>query len=277
MASRVSDQERISNLKTTAVSAILAGIGLVGFIVVALTIKHDTPFWYPFWTSLCSLALTTGALGSLWELVGRRNLVREVLHHVDLAEEVVDVGITQVLEDVSRAPWTELITSSKTIKVHLAYGSSWFSNNSASLRKFAEAKGHELQVFLPDPGNDLIVDSLASRFERDAEVIRERIWEAVTEVRRISKTGKGTIQIYFRSGQPTHSFYKFDEKYVIVLYPHTGIRTTLTPFLLLQKGAFAKFVETDFEALPAKSREVDSNELAPSQRTAPASLSSDGS
>lgn len=261
--SKISMQEKVSNYHAFSISAVLAGVGLTGLVLVAWLLPVDkNPVWYPLLSNLSGVLLTTGGLGFLWDLAGRRNLIREVLHHVDLAEEIVDAGITKVAETVERAPWSDLIASSTVIKIHLAYGGSWFSNNTASLRKFAQNKQSRLDVFLPDPEDEIIVASLAHRFHRDADVVRRRIREAAAEVHSLSGTANGVIKVHFRSGQPTHSFYQFDERFVLVLYPHTGVRTTETPFLVLEKGTFASFVKTDFAALKSQSKEVDPSELA---------------
>lgn len=258
----VTMQEKLSNYRIFLISAVFTAAGLIGLILVAWHLPVDkNPFWYPLLSNLSAVALTTGGLGFLWDFAGRRSLIREVLDHVDLSEEVVRAGITKAANSVEQVPWVDLFAGSSTIKIHLAYGGSWIGNNAASVRKFAQNKRNRLDLFLPDPEDEVIVASLAHRFARDPAVVRSRILEAASEMLDLAKSATGTIKVHFRTGQPTHSFYQFDQKFVLVLYPHTGIRTTETPFLILENGTFASFVKADFEALRGQSTEVEASEM----------------
>ena len=148
------------------------------------------------------------------------------------------------------------IKTSKNIQLFLAYGSTWLSNNEMAIRTFADRRGNSLTAVFPDPSDTITVNALAQRFSMDSLTLEKKIRESVSRLKRVKADARASISVLFYSGQPTHSFYRFDDKFIAVLYNHQRSRAE-SPILVTMGGTFADFIRNDLDTLISHSRKVD--------------------
>jgi hypothetical protein len=262
-------QERSEHAKTTEVLTnlwtVLIAILVVAAGVIALALSAGWNWLDHHSTAekviedLGGLLITTGGLTLLWDLRGKRDIIREVLAKVEVSSDVQVAGVQRASMDWRVIPWSDLINSAKSIDVFIAYGSTWLSTNSTELAEFAKRKG-KMRYILPDPDDAVAMSVLAERFDYTAEIIKSKIEESARFVAKLSRDGSADIRVYYRRGAPTFTCYRFDETVVVTLYQHKVSRGAV-PVLVLKRGTFNDFFTADLTEIVKQSREIGSNEL----------------
>lgn len=239
--------------KTRFWALLIAGVGIAIIICANLLIPEASV--RSIIVNIGGVIITTSLLSFLWDVAGKHALTQEVLGHVGLKQEIVKSGITSAHTKIGDVPMQDLISKSRDIQLFVAYGSTWLSNNETAIQALANRRGRSLTAIFPDPTDEQTVLSLASRFTLSPEQIREKIKDGATRLLSLQIDKKATISIRFYKGQPTHSFYKFDDTYVAVLYNHQRKRAD-TPILITKNGSFADFIKSDFSAILNDSYEI---------------------
>ena len=70
------------------------------------------------------------------------------------------------------------------------------------------------------------------------------------------------MEIYLCPFYPTYSFYKFDNKMIVSMYPLTDVRRSTPTFLIDLKSDASTFFLDDIEDLKTKSKNVSVDELS---------------
>jgi hypothetical protein len=265
MAKHGSDRARlvkeVTNYRTTLIASGVAAVGLA--LLWAVTFygsfdAHSTT--KAVLEQLGGLLITTGGLAVLWDLRGRRDMIREVLAKVELSADLEATGLRRASMDWRVVPWGELIAGSRQIDVFIAYGSTWLSTHSVELAEFAKSRRNKMRYFLPDPEDPIAMSVLAERFDYTQEIIKSKVEEAARTVAKLSKDGSADIRVWYRRGAPTFTCYRFDEQIVVTMYQHKVGRGAI-PSLVMQKGTFGGFFTGDLAAIEEQSREVAINDL----------------
>lgn len=253
--------EALTNLWTVilALLVVLAGIGaLVVSAQWSWLDKHSTA--QAVLEQLGGLLITTGGLALLWDLRGKRDIIREVLAKVEVSSDVEATGLQRASMDWRIVPWTDLIGKARAVDVFIAYGSTWLSTNSTELAEFSKQRRNKMRYILPDPEDPVAMAVLAERFDYTPEIIKSKIVESAKTVAKLSRDGSADIRVYYRRGAPTFTCYRFDDTVVVTLYQHRVARGAV-PTLVLERGTFKDFFESDLSDIVAQSREVGPNEL----------------
>ncbi len=210
---------------------------------------------------LGGLLITIGGLAILWDLRGKRDMMEEVLEKTRIASDVSAAGIDLVtmkyLDDV---PWDDLFQNARRISVFISYGSSWRKVNWTKLQAFAATEGNRLQLFLPDPDDDLTMGVLAKRYDYSLEKIRGAVREAAEEFAALGKSCRADIRIYYRTGDPTYTCYHFGDKVLVTLYSNRRARGEV-PTILVGQGTLRDFFTQDIAAIEKQSRAVPLDSL----------------
>lgn len=204
---------------------------------------------------IAGLIIATGLLSVGWELVGKRHFAGEILAKAQLSAEVVDAGILRItdqyLDDIE---WSELFEGVSKLDIAVAYGRTWRNMHSKRLSAVAQRKGTLIRVFLPDPEDDLTMQTLANRFDMTTESLQTTVREAIEDFASLSTPGGGEVEVYVRPGDMVFSCYRFDNRAVLTMYSHGKKRRTSVPTLVVRSGKLYQFVYDELAAIHAQSR-----------------------
>lgn len=261
ITARVRQAEALTTYRTTILAGGVVVLGMaVLWAITAIGWFDEHTTTKAFLEQLGGLLVTTGGLAILWDLWGRRDMVREVLARVNLASDIEATGIRRASMDWRDVPWKDLFKNARSVDVFISYGSTWLSTHSTELARFAKDRRNKMRYFLPDPADEVAMKVLAARYDYTEEMIVGKVIEAARTVAKLSRDGEADIRVRFRAGAPTFTCYRFDEVYVVTLYQHKVGRGEI-PVLLLDKGTFSAFFAADLDAIEDQGREVAINEL----------------
>ncbi len=265
MATKEDEPSRTAELLTTY-RTVIVGLLIVGAGLLALW-ATSVADWLQgrsglqaLVEQLAGLLITTGGLALLWDLRGKRDIMREVFAKVGLQADVQAAGLQRASMDWRVVPWTELIQGARQIDVFIAYGSTWLSTNHTDLVAFAKKRGNKLRYILPDPEDDVAMTVLAERFDYTTDIIKGKVYEAARGVAKLARDGNADVRVRFRKGAPTFTCYRFDNKIVVTLYQHKVGRGEV-PTFVIDSGTFKSFFEGDLQGIVAQAREVGIKEL----------------
>ncbi|MGW6266437.1 hypothetical protein [Cellulosimicrobium funkei] len=247
--------------RTAIIAGAMAVVG-AGLLLAASWPKLMEPGsgWQVFVSQLGGILITTGGLGVLWELRGRRDVIEEVLDQVELSSDVKASGIRRASMDWKSIEWPSLFANAKDIVIFAAYASTWRNNHWSDLTAFSRKQGNSLTVILPDPASEDTMRVLARRYQYTPGKIKDRVEETARAFAGLSSPAGATVKVYYRDAEPTHTCYRFDDKSVVTLYSHKRARGDV-PAFTLESGSFAEFFLDDLDAVRSQSREVPLAEL----------------
>ena len=206
------------------------------------------------------LLIVAVAVGYLWELRGRAAFTRDLLSKVNLSQEVLSSGIVGVGDYyLQNVPWTDRIGAAKKIDISMAYGETWRNTYDHILREFVRRPGTRLRLILPDPRDSDAVREMARRFACTTADVQDKIvatTKAFDGYRQMADPTAG-IDVRFRAGIPTFTYYRFDQHMVITMYSNRRDRTSEVPIIQITGGRLAKFLRDDFEAMLEQSQPAD--------------------
>jgi hypothetical protein len=252
-------RQRIGVRDVAIAGMVVAAIG-VGLLYVS---GHDS-WWVhrggaqQLLSQIGSLLIVSVALAALWEWRGRHLLAQEVLETARLGADVTAAGLTrltnQYIQDVE---WAELFTDVKHLDIFVAYARTWRGSHFAQLQDLGRQVDARIRVVLPDPGDDDTVARLALRFEMTPARLVELITEAARDFRVLAQPGGADVQLYFHTGDPTFSYYRFDTRAVVTLYSHSRHRQLVPTLVCKSGGTLYDFLRADFEALVQMSQQKE--------------------
>lgn len=248
-------QERL-NLRMLATSLVIAGIGVFLLYVTADSTK---PVWtkHPSWQSvlqqLGGLLLVTTAITLLWESIGKRAFLDEILAKAKISKELSFSGITQVTDSFHRdIGWRDYFDSANKLDIFFTYGKTWRNTHLEDFQRFVARHGARLRVVLPDPEDDQVVRELARRFKYTTEKLIELIREAEKYFRDLQsqavKNG-ASVELWFLPAAPHFTFYRFNKIVIVALYSHRRERTPVPTFVCESGGTFYEYIRREFDAM----------------------------
>jgi hypothetical protein len=261
---RASLSERLVTYKTAgyALLVVLGGAVLLWWSNVAWS--DDTKAWQATVNQLGGLLIATGGLAILWDLRGKRDFMDEVLEKAKLASDVSAAGIARVTMKWMDIPWDELFSTAREIEVFISYGSSWRKLHWAKIEEFATDARNSLKLYLPDPDDLHTMTVLAQRYDYTPEKVKMSIIETAQEFAKLNESSKADIRIYYRSGDPTYTSYRFDDKILVTLYSHKRRRGDV-PAIMVSKGTFGEFFMSDLESIRNQSQSLSLTALVKSE------------
>jgi hypothetical protein len=209
---------------------------------------------------LGAILITTAGLTILWDLRGKKDILELVLEKVHVAADVKSSGLERVSMNWRDVPWDELFASAREVEVFISYGSTWRKSHWPSLLALAAVSRNKLWMYLPDPDHETTMKVLAQRYGYAVEKVEANVREMATEIASLARVGGADIRIYYRSGDPTFTCYRFDDRIVVTLYSNRRERSEV-PTLLMKAGTFHEFFTTDLAAIRAQSRAIPLDQL----------------
>ncbi len=248
--------EKITNYSTVLLALLGVVLGLALMVVAASWDSLASRDWQrSLVNELGGLLVVTGGLSVLWDLRGKRDLIREVLAKVRVSSEVQAAGVVQMTMNWMDIEWDEHFKSAHEIDVFISYGSSWRKLHWPRLQEFTAKKRNKLRIFLPDPKDESTMKVLAQRYDYTPEKIQASVLEMAHEMATLSGPDSADIRVYYRAGDPTFTCYRFDETVLVTLYSHKRQRGSV-PAIALTDGTFKDYFLAELEAIHGQSVEV---------------------
>lgn len=190
-----------------------------------------------------SLLLASVAISLLWELVGKRAFLDELLSRVHLSEDIKEAGIIGVTPSFHRnIDWDSLFHNVNELDIFFLYGQTWRHTHVEHLHEAAR-RHVKIRVVLPDPTDNISISELSRRIGTTDERIQDLIKEAARGFKNLEEVG-ATVTIWYYSRLPLFSFYRFDHTIVLALY--TNAQKAVPTFLLEEGGSLYNFVRAEF-------------------------------
>jgi hypothetical protein len=228
------------------------------FVVAALGILclyfASEGIWKDLFRELGSLLFVSATITVVWELLGKRAFLDEILAKVEISQEIKFSGICQITDTFhdEAIDWKHYFKKCIKLDICFAYGHSWRGHYAEELRNFASREGNRVRVVLPDPDHEETVMELARRFnytpQRLVGAIREA--ESYFGSLRPPEGAKGaTIDIWFLPLALVFSFYRFDDIAIIAFYTHRREQVSVPTFVCETGGTLYDFVRAEFNAM----------------------------
>ncbi|MFH0824409.1 MAG: hypothetical protein V2B18_16775 [Pseudomonadota bacterium] len=250
-AHRIKSARENTTLKlVVAVLAIVLG----GFMLLVLSARRDLWIGYEVCQTvvrdLGSLLLVTLFVSLLWEFLGKRGLLDEVLMNFGVAKELQNAGIKEAHRDFHSIDWKPFFEDVREIDLFFAWAYSWRYNNTAALVKAASTKKVRIRIFLPDPNRQDIVSEMSRRFNRDADHVIGQIKDAIDYFGKLSNR-QAQVEVHLVPTAPVFTLYRFDASAIVVFYSHSDEEPKPSvPAIICEKGGWLySFVVGQFAAL----------------------------
>jgi hypothetical protein len=198
-----------TNLRTFGISILVAGVGILLFIVSRLDFMDSFPELQSVVKDLGSLLIASIAVALIWELFSKRAFMSELLTTTRLADEIQESGLIRISPKWhGEIDWTSLFRRSDNINIFFMYGRTWRNINRAELQNFARRANTKATIILPNHENAQLMLELARGIEITADDLRTRIVESIKEfiaIFDIEKKGVEKLTILSSSTFPVYS------------------------------------------------------------------------
>jgi hypothetical protein len=259
----------------TTLWALLIALGIVTFGIVLLFVAASVPFFVTHGgcqsvlRSIGSLAIASVGISFLFQVLGKRAFLREILDQVRLGEDLRRAAIVgcgmDYLGDIN---WEEMFRGATELDICFVYGHSWRQHNLLRLRTLARRKGATVRVIMPNPDNSAVVSSLASVFGTQSEDVRNNIWGAKKQLDEIFGSAEAiTYDVWYLNQHPEYTYYRVGHAAVVLF--HTAKNPYDPPPVLKidSAGTFYKFFAEEFRFFLEGSR--DGKYPPPTTKAAP--------
>jgi hypothetical protein len=255
---------QLTTLRTAFVAVGVAALGAVLLYISSLDSLDDQPAWQGLLSQLGGVLVAAVAIALLWELVAKRAFAGEVFAIARVGTDVRNAALTRIgtsyLDDVD---WEGYFATVEKLDIFVAYAGTWRGMNYQRLMQVAAQPTSRIRVFLPNPNDAVLVGRLAQRFAMTAADVESRIRTARSEFAGLQQAGGGEVRVYYHSGDPLYSCYRFDKTAILTLYSHTRTRTNVPTIVCRDGGTLYDFVREELRAIEDQSTladEVDEEE-----------------
>jgi hypothetical protein len=231
---------------------VAAGVTVFGAILLYVTSIEELWRIHPriqhLVEKIADLIFATGLLAVLWEFIGKRILLDEILAKTGIAREIRAAGLKQVFPNFQGPiDWRTLFQGARHLDILISYGRTWRNQHLEDLRTFATRAGTRIRLIVPDPSNDANVQALAQRYDIERAEVKRRIEETIGSFREL--TTHGNVEIWVMATPPVYSVYRFDEIAIFSIYNHQVDRSAVPALILERGGTLYEFAITDLNKL----------------------------
>lgn len=207
--------------------------------------------------SFAALLLTSGIVSVVANILVRNELTTFWMEAIGIRDSVVRGGLWDIGLDFHSYDFHTLIREASKIDIFVIHGDKWFSNRLNDFKTFLSHRDHELRVCLLD-GEGEIATHLSEDFhyksgelaQRTANTI-ECLHSCIIELERVGQS-TGWIRIWKHKRAPKHTYYRFDDKLLLVPYNQAQGHTTIPVIGFMRKsGGVSDFLADDFDRMLA--------------------------
>lgn len=156
----------------------------------------------------------------------------------------------------------EKIRNTNSLTLMFIHSRRWRENHNETIRTFLLKKRARLTVFLPNLRNSLLLKSLKVHFN-DGDHLPSFISDAYRYFSDLMRRFPEKVEIRAYDLYPVYSFYKFDSKLFIAMYPNTANKRSVPTLELTDKGEFWDFVHDDLQVLLRTTTPLSEQQLEP--------------
>ncbi len=181
----------------------------------------------------------------------------------DLLEKPLTKNIIEkydVFNCFEKKDFRELFSDSSTLITCFIHSRKWRESNKDLIEDYIQREATTWTAILPDVNNQMLMAVIKEHFD-DGKTMKSKIIDAYDYFYRLMNRFGDRIEVYFHSFYPSYSFYKFDDKIIVSLYPLTDERKPTPTFLMDIKNDVSDFFTRDIESIISKSRKINLNEL----------------
>lgn len=116
-------KQKLATYKTAFWAALIV---IIGVFLLGFSLTDELWSWWPPSQALAgqlgALAVVTGAISIVWDLIGKRALAEEVLAKARIGSDIANAGIERVsMKYLTDVEWEYLFKHTKTLYVTVAY------------------------------------------------------------------------------------------------------------------------------------------------------------
>jgi hypothetical protein len=231
--------QRSTRLKFLLISLVVFLVGF-GLSVVA------AEGWRAAAREMGSFLMVSVALAFLWEYLGKKAFLSEILAETRIAEQLHIAGIVEYLPNYHQwTGWSNAFETAQTLDIFAAYPQKLIGSYIAELRQFV-AKGKRIRVILADPSAAASVAELAQRFGHDLAAVKHHIQECINDLMYVDNK---TNLVEVRKATVGHlvKLVIFDDQCLLVSY---SLRPKIEAPALVgnSKGDLYNYVHKEFKA-----------------------------
>ena len=185
-----------------------------------------------------------------------RRMKGELLNTVpkDIIEKY---GAYLEFDDISRS----LFEKAKHITTYFIHSRRWRETFLTSIERFQKKEDTFWEIILPDLRENDTFKLIKKHFS-DGKTMLQKIIDAYEFCIQYKTKFPNKMEIYLCPFYPTYSFYKFDSKIIISMYPLTDIRRSPPTFLIDLNSDSSTFFLNDIEDLKTRSQNISVNDLS---------------
>jgi hypothetical protein len=249
-------KERVNlRILLLALSVTIAGLAVL-YVSAQKALWKDYETWQTLLQNVGSTLFVAGAITLLWELVGKRAFLDEVLAKAGVSKEVSFAGILRITDSFHQdVDWKSYFQSVQKLDIFFAYGRTWRNAHIHELRTLLGREGARARVVLPDPEDKQTMEELARRFSYTPDQLVELIREAERDFKGLrgqAGTRGAELSIWFLPAAPHFTFYRFDRIAVLALYTHRRERAPVPTFVCEMGGTLYDYIRKEFDAMIAE-------------------------
>lgn len=161
--------------------------------------------------------------------------------------------------------FAELLQKAKEITLYFIHSRRWREMFGDDLRA-ALGRGAKLTVYLPDLKERRLARTIAAHFDDEPQV-PAFIKDGYRYFSQLKREFGKQISVRAFKRYPSYSFYRFDERIIVAVYPNSRLRQSVPAMEIDVASSFGVFLEADVQHLTRKgSRVCGARELAEFRR-----------
>lgn len=143
--------------------------------------------------------------------------------------------------------YPELFKNAKQVTTFFIHSRRWRENNLLLIDDFL-GKNVKWNVILPNLRNSSLIEHMKLHFD-DGDTMEAKILDAYIFFLNYLQKYSKKIQVFLYEIYPTYSFYKFDDKIIISLYPTTKLRKPTPTFKIDMQMKYSDFFKDDIDII----------------------------
>lgn len=189
------------------------------------------------------------------------NKIRRAMRQRLTERTGVSVGLLRagVFQDFT-AEFDGAIRSASQMTLSFIHSRRWRENHADRIREFLQRPGTKLTVFLPDATRRSMILEFVDHFE-DGPSVPRLLADAYDWFANLAEEFPKRVSVRLAQLYPTYSFYRFDDRAIVAMYPTTRLKKPVPTFDVRLDGLFGGFIETDCIELERTARKVGIDDL----------------
>lgn len=154
----------------------------------------------------------------------------------------------------------QLLDQTKSLTVCFIHSRRWRENYNDRIIDFLRKGESVFTAYLPNLDNGHLIKALIEHFD-DGPHIPGFIADAYRYFKNLMERFKSKVKVRVFDLYPTYSFYEFDDRILVAMYPLSILRTDVPTLEILRDSAMYEFFATDIQQVRAATKNVSSHVL----------------